>query len=53
MKRTAALILTVAATAVLTQASPDVSTYDYDTSEDWLKVAAGTFAGIATAYVAD
>lgn len=54
MKRSAAIILTVAATAVLSQASSiEVSKYDYDTSEDWLKVIAGTMAGISTAYVAD
>lgn len=53
MKRSAAIILTVAATAVLTQASTiDVSTYDYDNSEDWIKVAAGTITGISTAFVA-
>jgi hypothetical protein len=55
MKRSAALILTtVAATSVITQAfNIEVSrTYDYDTAEDWIKVASGAIAGISTAFVA-
>ena len=54
MKRSAAIILTVAATAVLSQASNiEVSTYNYDTAEDWVKAALGGIAGITTAVVAE
>lgn len=53
MKRSAALILTVAATAMITQASNiEVKKYDYDTSEDWIKLVSGAIAGTATAFVA-
>ena len=54
MKRSAAIILTVAATAVLSQASNiEVSTYDYESAEDWVKAALGGIAGITTAVVAE
>ena len=52
MKRSAALILTVAATSIITQAKNiEVSTYDYDTAEDWIKLASGALAGITVAFV--
>lgn len=53
MKRSAAIILTVATISVLSQASKiDVATYEYDTSEDYVKLGAGAIAGISTALVA-
>lgn len=51
MKKSIAM-LAVAAVAV--QASRiNVKAYDYDDSEDWLKVYAGVTAGMMTAFVAD
>ena len=52
MKRSAAIILTVAATAVITQASNiEVKSFDYDVSEDWIKLASGAIAGVTIAFV--
>lgn len=50
MKRSAAIILTVATISILSQASKiDVATYEYDTTEDYVKLGAGAIAGISTA----